>query len=179
MKTTVSYSRFSITLFMCMSLILSSVVFSVGNKKSTKEIVKSDSVISDFFAVNSMSDGLIKDMIDTKTHKQSRNKEDKQQVNKEIGIMVPVLSVLFNLEESNKQFFSSEKVVNFSVNREIQYPLKIPFNRDLIFIIMLFGLIFMGLARSVPVVLNIKFKKLILRNSSISFFYLGGIYEKF
>ncbi|MDD5021516.1 MAG: hypothetical protein PHR82_05180 [Endomicrobiaceae bacterium] len=162
-----------------MSLILSSVVFSVGNKKSVREIVKSDSVISDFFAVNSMSDGLIKDMMDTKTHKQSRDKEDKQQVNKEIGIMVTASSVLFNLEEINKQFFSSDKIVNFSINREIQYPLKIPFNRDLIFIIMLFGLIFMGLARSVPVILKIKFKELMLRSASISSFYLWGIYEKF
>lgn len=178
MKTTVSYSMFIMTLFVTMSLILSSVVFSVGNKKNIEEIVKSDSIVSDFFAVNSISDGLINDMMGAEPRKQSKGKEDKQQVNKEIKITVPALSVLFDLEEINKEFFNSEKTINFILNREVQYPLKIPFNRDLILLMLLFGLIFTGLARSVPVILNIKLKKLILGSASISFFYLRGIYEK-
>ncbi len=177
MKTNILNSTIIIALFIIVSLILSSVVFSVGNKKNIEEIVKSDSIISDFFAVNSISDGLINDILGNKNHKQSKEKDDKQQVNKEINITVPALSLLFNLEEVNKEFFNGGKIINFILNREIQYPLKIPFDREFILLILLLGLIFTGLARSVPVVLNIKSKKLILGSLSIGFFYLRGIYE--
>lgn len=176
-----SYSRFFIVFFALLSLMLSSVVFSVGNKNSIKEVVKSDSVMSDFFAVNSMSDELIKTIMETKTPKEnSTRQDDSNQINKEISMAMSVSQTnYFEEEDFYKQIFSTDKIVNLSVNREVEYSLKIPFEQHLMCIVMLFGLIFMGLARSIPVMQNSMFKKLILRSASISFFYLWGIYEKF
>jgi hypothetical protein len=176
-----SYSRFSIVFFTLLSLMLNSVVFSLGNKKSIKEIIKPDSIISNFFSINGISDEIIKNMMADKTAKKNGNGQNESSpINKEISIvMLAVGDAYFEEEEFGKQIFNDDKIVNFSINREIRYPLKIPFDRDLIVVMMLFGLIFMGLARSVPVILKIKFKELILRSESISSFYLLRVYEKF
>lgn len=170
-----TYLRVFVLYFTLLSLIISSVVFSVGNRKNLKEIIISDSIISGFFTVTGMSDEIINDMMSSETAaaRKDKNKDDASQINKEISIALPGSSAAYlEKEYSEIQNAKNVKAFNESMITEVQYPLKIPYNRYLLCLIILSGLIFAGLARSVPVLLNIKFRELVPGCKGTGSFYL-------
>ncbi len=176
MNETVSiYSKAAVLYVTLLSLILSSVVFSIGNRKNLKEIISADSIISGFFTVTGISVDIISDMMNSETAaaRKDKNKDDGRQINKEISIALPGSSAVYlEKEYSEIQNAKNVKAFNESMITEVQYPLKIPYNRYLLCLIILSGLIFAGLARSVPVLLNIKFRELVPGCKGTGSFYL-------
>lgn len=170
-----TYLRAFVFYFTLLSLIISSVVFSIGNKTSIKEIIGSDSIISGFFNVTVISDKMMNDMMNSETAaaRKDKNKNDGRQINKEISLALPGSSAAYlEKEYSEIEILKNIKIFNESMITEVLYPLKIPYTRYLLCLIILSGLIFAGLARSVPVLLNIKFRELVPGCKGTGSFYL-------
>jgi len=169
-----TYLRAFVLYFTLLSLIISSVIFSIGNKTSIKEIIGSDSIISGFFNVTGISDKMMNDMMNSaNAGRNDKNKNGGRQINKEISVALPFSSsTYFEEEEPEIQNAKNVKAFNGSMITEVLYPLKIPYNRYLLCLIVLSGLIFAGLARSVPVLFNIKFRELVPGCKGTGSFYL-------
>ncbi len=135
------------------SLIFSSVIFLIGNKVDFdfNSLAQSDSIVADFFSASSVSDKILKDKFPVKTKNSSHSSESDKQTDKEVNFINSMPLYDFELRENNKDVknFQIIQYLNF-LNGPEEYPLKIPFNCFVVFIIILYGLIFRCLARSIP-----------------------------
>lgn len=145
-------NAFVVILIVC-SLIFSSVVFLIGNKVDFdfSSLVQSDSIVADFFASSSVSDKILKDKLPVKAENASHSSASDKQTDKEVNFINNVHLYDFEIRENNKDVknFQIIHYINFLSGPE-EYPLKIPFNCFIVFIMILYGLIFRCLARSIP-----------------------------
>jgi len=143
---------FVVILIVC-SLIFSSVVFLIGNKIDFdfSSLAESDSIAADFFAANSIADTILKNKLSDKTKTDNTSSSSKKQTDKEVNVISGLPLYDFELRENNNNIknFAMMQYFNF-LSGSVEYPLKIPFNCFIVIIMILYGLIFSCLARSIP-----------------------------
>ena len=177
MKTfNVFYFRFFVVLCMIPALSFS---FAGAYFSDFKPLDVSVSAASAFFSNSRLPEEILKQMMSGNAGAKDAagNKKENKKPDKSISaVLIPVLDCYSGSNIINHQFLNAANIPGFVFSFDVDYPLKILFNRCFIFILMLLGLLSGALPRSVPLAFISIYKKLILFSQRISFFYLGRIY---
>lgn len=152
---------FSLSISLCFMLNIFAVY--IKNTDMSLKTNVPDTVVSKFFTVVNFSNDIVSSMLKQKTAGENKinNKNTQTQKNNILDIAVTNISINFsNYKNIKTKLYQQISVLKNSLSAQclIDYPLKIPFWRIIVFIL-LFKMLFNVLPRSISISKNINYRQ--------------------